>query len=64
MLGGMSVAGGSLTLLNTSPGESEPWAMARSMLRALAITRAVGTPWPVASPTTMPTRPSSSSKNS
>src|SRR5215211_1281636 len=54
MLGGMSVTKASLTLLNTSPGELEAWATARSMLRALAITSAAGTPLPVASPTTTP----------
>jgi hypothetical protein len=66
MLGGMSMTSESLTLANTSPGEEEAnaWATARSMLRVLAITKAAGTPLPVASPTTMPKRPSSSSKKS
>ena len=42
------------------PGEEEPkaWATALSMVRALAITSAAGTPLPVASPTTTPSLPS------
>ena len=37
---GMSEHNASLTRAKTSPGESEDWARARSMLRAAAITRA------------------------
>ena len=56
----------SFTLPNTSPGEEEPkaWATALSMLRALDITSAAGTPLPVASPTTSPRCSLGSSKKS
>ena len=63
-VGGMSVTSESLTFHNTSPGELGTRATALSMLRALAITRAAGTPLLVAAPTTMPKRPSGSSKKS
>ena len=50
---------GSLTRSSTSPGRVQRLGRrALSMLRVLDITRAAGTPLPVASPTTSPSRPS------
>src|SRR5215216_7836280 len=61
MLGGMRANNVSLTRANTSLGEEEPkaWATALSMLEVASATKAAGIPLPVASPTTIPTRPSS-----
>jgi hypothetical protein len=65
MLGGMRVNIASLILACTSPGEApEAVATPPSNAQVALITKAAGTPLPVASPTAKPTRPSSSSKNS
>ena len=60
MLGGMRANNVSLTCSSTSPGEEESkaWATRCSMPQVVDITSAAGTPLPVASPTTSPSRPS------
>ena len=65
MFGGISATNASLTRAKTSPGErSTRLGTALSMPRVVAITSAAGMPLPVASPTTRPSRPSSSSRKS
>src|SRR5215211_198430 len=60
MFEGMRATNVSLTRSSTSFGEEEPNACetACSMPQVVAITSAAGTPLPVASPTTSPSRPS------
>ena len=60
MLEGMRATNVSLTWASTSPGEEESRARAAScnIPQVVDITNAAGTPLPVASPTTSPSRPS------